>query len=78
MAINYLRSGVIARFSAIMESVMKHAEKTLAGLNKNGQILFRYCNKNREITPESNPSGAIENIAGICNPTKNVLVYASS
>lgn len=143
---DYLRSGAIARFSPIMESVMKHAEnggfvfgvcngfqilcesgllpgallhndsrkficknvyikpennntlltnsvpnkalqipiahgegkyfadaETLASLNKNGQILFRYCNEQGEITNESNPNGATENIAGVCNATKNVF-----
>jgi phosphoribosylformylglycinamidine synthase subunit PurQ / glutaminase len=47
--------------------------ETLVNLNKNGQIIFRYCNENGEITPESNPNGATENIAGICNATKNVF-----
>lgn len=46
---------------------------TLENLNKNGQILFRYCNQKGEITPESNPNGSIENIAGICNEAKNVF-----
>ncbi|MES2133829.1 MAG: phosphoribosylformylglycinamidine synthase subunit PurQ [Bacteroidota bacterium] len=143
---DYLRSGAIARFSPIMDSVIAHAQKggfvfgvcngfqilcesgllpgallhnnsrkficknvfvkvdstdttltnsvpqkalkipiahgegkyfadaeTLAGLNKNGQIIFRYCNENGEITPNANPNGATENIAGICNATKNVF-----
>jgi phosphoribosylformylglycinamidine synthase I len=47
--------------------------ETLANMNKNGQIIFRYCNENGEITPESNPNGATENIAGVCNLTKNVF-----
>lgn len=143
---DYLRSGAIARFSPIMDSVIAHAQKggfvfgvcngfqilcesgllpgallhnnsrkficknvfikventsttltnsvpikaltvpiahgegkyfadaeTLAGLNKNGQIIFRYCNEKGEITTEANPNGATENIAGICNATKNVF-----
>ncbi len=143
---DYLRSGAIARFSPIMEAVMKHAEnggfvfgvcngfqilcesgllpgallhnnsrkficknvfikaennntlltnsvpakalqipiahgegkyfadaETIANLNKNGQVLFRYCNENGEITTEANPNGAVENIAGVCNATKNVF-----
>ncbi len=144
---DYLRSGAIARFSPIMESVMKHAEKggfvfgvcngfqilceagllpgallhnntrkficknifikaentntivtnsipknkalkipiahgegkyfadadTLKKLNENGQILFRYCDEKGNVTDESNPNGAIENIAGVCNTTKNVF-----
>ncbi len=143
---DYLRSGAIARFSPIMESIMKHAEnggfvfgvcngfqilcesgllpgallhnssrkficknvfikpennstlltasvpnkalkipiahgegkyfadaETLVNLNKNGQILFRYCNEQGAITDDANPNGATENIAGICNAGKNVF-----
>lgn len=47
--------------------------ETLSNLNKNGQIIFRYCNEAGEITNESNPNGATENIAGICNAGKNVF-----
>ncbi len=144
---DYLRSGAIARFSPIMNSVIKHAENggfvfgvcngfqvlceagllpgallhnnsrkficknvyikaennttavtnsvpknkalkipiahgegkyfadtdTLKKLNANGQILFRYCDEKGNVTDESNPNGATENIAGICNATKNVF-----
>lgn len=48
-------------------------ESALKQLNANGQILFRYCDENANITDESNPNGATENIAGICNATKNVF-----
>lgn len=48
-------------------------EKTLAELKSNDQILFRYCDKDGNITPESNPNGSLENIAGICNSTRNVF-----
>lgn len=48
-------------------------EDTLKKLNDNEQILFRYCNEKGEITPESNPNGSVENIAGITNKTKNVF-----
>jgi phosphoribosylformylglycinamidine synthase I len=46
---------------------------TLEKLNKNGQILFRYCNAEGKITEDANPNGSLENIAGICNETKNVF-----
>jgi phosphoribosylformylglycinamidine synthase subunit PurQ / glutaminase len=49
------------------------SEEVLADLKKNDQILFYYCNKDGDITVDSNPNGAIENIAGICNATKNVF-----
>ena len=48
-------------------------EDTLKKLNDNEQVLFRYCNDKGEITPESNPNGSVENIAGITNKTKNVF-----
>jgi phosphoribosylformylglycinamidine synthase len=46
---------------------------TLKKLNDNGQVLFRYCDASGNITPESNPNGALENIAGVCNAGKNVF-----
>jgi phosphoribosylformylglycinamidine synthase len=48
-------------------------DKTLKDLNNSSQILFRYCNKEGDISMESNPNGSIENIAGICNSNKNVF-----
>lgn len=48
-------------------------DKTLAELKTNDQILFSYCDENGKITPESNPNGSLENIAGICNNTRNVF-----
>ena len=46
---------------------------TLKQLNDNGQVLFRYCDENGNITPESNPNGAVENIAGVSNAAGNVF-----
>ena len=37
------------------------------------QIVFQYCDKDGNITEESNPNGSIENIAGIINEKGNVL-----
>jgi len=142
---DYLRTGAIARFSPIMESVASHAaagrpvigicngfqilceagilpgalirnqslrfickpvhlsvensrtiftrfeKKTLAipiahgegnyfihadglkRLKENGQIVFRYCDKNGKATADANPNGSLENIAGIINERGNVL-----
>lgn len=144
---DYLRSGAIARFSPIMEEVVKHANKggyvmgicngfqilceaglvpgallhnntqkficknvhikadnnntlitsavdtnkalkipiahgegryyadeaTLKSIQDNGQVLFRYCDQNGNITEESNPNGSILNIAGVTNAGKNVF-----
>ncbi len=144
---DYLRSGAIARFSPIMESVIKHANNggflfgvcngfqilcesgllpgallhnntrkficknvyiksqttnsiitsqvpankalkipiahgegkyfadadTIKKLNTNGQILFRYCDEDGNITDAANPNGATDNIAGVCNEKRNVF-----
>jgi phosphoribosylformylglycinamidine synthase len=47
--------------------------ETLKRLNDNDQILFRYCDEKGNITPEANPNGSVENIAGITNKTRNVF-----
>lgn len=143
---DYLRSGAIARFSPIMDSIMTHAEKggfvfgvcngfqilcesgllpgallhnnsrkficknvhikveasdtvltnavpakalkvpiahgegkyfadaeTIASLKKNNQIIFKYCDEQGNITEASNPNGATDNIAGVCNAGRNVF-----
>lgn len=46
---------------------------TLKQLHDNNQIVFRYCNENGEVHVDSNPNGAINNIAGICNEGRNVF-----
>jgi phosphoribosylformylglycinamidine synthase len=48
-------------------------EAIMKELNANDQILFRYCDENGNITPDANPNGALENIAGICNAGRNVF-----
>jgi phosphoribosylformylglycinamidine synthase I len=46
---------------------------TLKALEDHGQVVFRYCDAFGQATPESNPNGALNNIAGICNRQGNVL-----
>lgn len=46
---------------------------TLAGLQANAQIVFRYCTADGKVTPEACPNGSLNNIAGICNAEGNVL-----
>jgi len=51
-----------------------HADpQTLEALEKNRQIIYRYCTADGEVTDESNPNGSTLNIAGICNETRNVF-----
>lgn len=45
----------------------------LARLEANGQIVFRYCTRDGNLTDEANPNGSVGHIAGICNEVGNVL-----
>ena len=47
-------------------------DKTLEELEMHRQIIYRYCDDKCAVTAESNPNGAIHNIAGICNRERNV------
>jgi phosphoribosylformylglycinamidine synthase len=47
-------------------------EATLEKLEMHRQIIYRYCDNKCTVTKESNPNGAIHNIAGICNVERNV------
>ena len=48
-------------------------EETMSLLEENGQIVFRYCDEDGELSTDANPNGALSNIAGICNLDRNVL-----
>ena len=45
----------------------------LGSLIENNQVVFRYSDAGGGITPEANPNGSMENIAGIANRRGNVL-----
>ena len=46
---------------------------TLSQLKATAQVVFRYCTPDGEVTPEANPNGSLNNIAGIVNAKGNVL-----
>lgn len=48
-------------------------EKTLEELEKNQQIVFRYCSVEGQLGAEHNPNGSLSHIAGIVNREGNVL-----
>ncbi len=50
-----------------------HYDGEIEKLEKNNQVIFRYCDKDGNITPEANPNGSLNNIGGICNKEGNVL-----
>jgi len=46
---------------------------TLRMLGSEGRIVFRYCDVDGQITPEANPNGSQDNIAGICSADGRIL-----
>jgi len=49
-------------------------EATLAELENNRQILFRYTSPDGKDDSAGNPNGSVANVAGICNRERNVAV----
>jgi len=47
----------------------------LKSIKDNDQVLFRYSDEAGNITDEANPNGSIENIAGVCNISRNVFGF---
>jgi phosphoribosylformylglycinamidine synthase len=47
-------------------------DETITRLEANGQILFRYCDAEGNVTTGANPNGSADNIAGISNEAGNV------
>ena len=65
---------------SVLRMPIAHAEgnyvcddATLAELEREQRIIFRYSDPNGAITDEANPNGSRDNIAGICNRSRNVL-----
>ncbi|HEV7488916.1 MAG TPA: phosphoribosylformylglycinamidine synthase subunit PurQ [Thermoanaerobaculia bacterium] len=48
-------------------------DATLDDLERNRQVIFRYCDAEGRITRDANPNGSARNIAGICNAGRNEL-----
>jgi phosphoribosylformylglycinamidine synthase subunit PurQ / glutaminase len=48
-------------------------EATLAELQREDRIVFRYAEADGRTTAEANPNGSLDNIAGICSAGGNVL-----
>lgn len=48
-------------------------DAVLDDLERNHQVIFRYCDAEGRLTPEANPNGSARSIAGICNRERNVL-----
>lgn len=49
------------------------SSEVIAGLEENGQVLFRYVTAEGQPTEASNPNGSLNNIAGVTNAKRNVM-----
>jgi phosphoribosylformylglycinamidine synthase len=48
-------------------------EEVLNEIQYNDQVIFRYCNEDGLVNVDYSPNGSANNIAGICNPGRNVF-----
>jgi phosphoribosylformylglycinamidine synthase len=48
-------------------------DETLDDLERNRQVIFRYCEPDGDVARAANPNGSARNIAGICNAGRNVF-----
>jgi phosphoribosylformylglycinamidine synthase len=70
---NYAPKSVVTMPIAHGEGSYYADPETLAALEANQQVLFRYCAVDGSLSDESNPNGSLNHIAGVCNRQGNVL-----
>ena len=65
---------------AVLKIPIAHGEgrfyadnNTMKEILDNNQVLFYYCNKQGQIVEDFNHNGSLNNIAGVCNTSKNVF-----
>ena len=49
------------------------APETVAAIEANRQVLFRYCAADGAVSDAANPNGSLAAIAGVCNAARNVV-----
>lgn len=68
------QSGQIVRFPIAHKDGCYFADdETMGRLEGEGRVAFRYCAPDGSVTPEANPNGSRNNIAGIYNERGTVL-----
>jgi phosphoribosylformylglycinamidine synthase I len=67
-------AGAVIRLSVAHHDGNYYADsETLAALEGNGRVAFRYCTPGGDVTDAANPNGSALNIAGVLNAAGNVL-----
>ena len=72
--LNYKKKNIIELPIAHNEGNYFANDKILQNLEDKNLIVFKYCDQKGNINEESNPNGSSNNIAGILNVEKNILV----
>ncbi|MGN6185905.1 MAG: phosphoribosylformylglycinamidine synthase subunit PurQ [Thermoanaerobaculia bacterium] len=71
---NEFQSGQVFRVPIAHGEGNYYADDALLDeLERNRQVIFRYCDEEGRVTSEANPNGSARSIAGICNRERNVL-----
>ena len=72
-SLNYKKNQILNINIAHNEGNYFTDSKHLDELKNDNLIAFQYCDQIGEVSDETNPNGALENIAGIYNSKKNIL-----
>ncbi|MFW5925868.1 MAG: phosphoribosylformylglycinamidine synthase subunit PurQ [Myxococcota bacterium] len=67
-------SGSVLRLPVAHADGRYHCDtETLAALERDDRIAFRYCTPGGEVVPRAAPNGSVANIAGVYDEARNVL-----
>ncbi len=69
----YPKGGVVTMPVGHMEGNYTAPPDVLDALEREGRVVFRYCDRDGRVVDSANPNGAARGIAGICNAQGNVV-----
>jgi len=69
----YSKGSLVTMPVGHMEGNYTAPPDVLDALEREGRVVFRYCESDGRVTDAANPNGAARNIAGVCNREGNVV-----
>jgi phosphoribosylformylglycinamidine synthase len=69
----YPKGSVVTMPVGHMEGNYTAPPEVLDALEREGRVVFRYCDRDGKVVDSANPNGAARGIAGICNAQGNVV-----
>ena len=71
---NQIKAGAALKIPIAHGEGRFHADAdTLAQMQANDQVLFRYCDEDGKLDDDFNPNGSVSNIAGVTNKRRNIF-----